>query len=85
MRLLSPLYPSLAALLMTGAAAAAAPQQLASTSTAKPAAAKTASTSPESSPPQNPLQALCREIFVKVDEGYGVTGQETRTICDEPR
>jgi len=85
MRLLASLPPFVAALLMTGLATAAASQQLANVSTAKPATTKSATTASEPSPPQNPLQALCREIFVNVDEGYGVTGQETRTICDEPR
>ena len=34
---------------------------------------------------QNPIQSLCREIFVDTDEGYGVTNRESRTICDDPR
>jgi hypothetical protein len=31
------------------------------------------------------MQALCREILVDTDEGYGVTNREARVICDEPR
>lgn len=81
-------WPSLAlcaaSTLLTGAATAAVSQQRADASTVKPATARTATAATEQ-PPQNPLQALCREIFVNVDEGYGVTGKETRTICDEPR
>jgi len=34
---------------------------------------------------ENPLQALCREIFVDVDEGYGVTSKQPRTVCEESR
>ena len=61
-----------AMLLMTGAATAAVSQQLAGASVAKPAAKVAATASAEAPPaPQNPLQALCREIFIN--------------ICDEPR
>ncbi len=85
---MTPLRPTLAscaaALLMTGAATAAASQQLAGASTAKPAT-RSAPGGREPQQPQYPLQALCREIFVDVDEGYGVSGQRPRTICDEPR
>jgi hypothetical protein len=31
------------------------------------------------------MQAMCREILVDTDEGYGVTNQESRVICDELR
>jgi len=31
------------------------------------------------------MQAICREILVDTDEGYGVTNQESRIICDEIR
>jgi hypothetical protein len=83
---MKPLWSTLAAaLLMTGAATAAASQQLAGASTLKPAPARKAAATAEAQQSQNPLQALCREIFVDVDEGYGVTGHEPRTICDEPR
>jgi|GEM_PF-1820881 len=85
MRLYPTLCAVLAALLTTGVATTATSQQLADSSTAKPPTARTATIKAEPQQPQNPLQALCREIFVNVDEGYGVTGQETRTICDEPR
>lgn len=40
---------------------------------------------PAAAEPQNPIQSLCREIFVDTDEGYGVTSRESRTICDEVR
>lgn len=85
MRLFPTLRTILAALLATGAATTAASQQLADASTTKTPTARTATMKAEPQQPQNPLQALCREIFVNIDEGYGVTGQETRTICDEPR
>lgn len=68
-----------AAVFMTGVATAAEPQQIAKTAT------RAAAAEPARTRPQNPLQALCRVIFVDVDEGYGVTKQESRTICDEPR
>lgn len=31
------------------------------------------------------MQAVCREILVDTDEGYGVTNREPRVICDELR
>lgn len=33
----------------------------------------------------NAMQAVCREILVDTDEGYGVTNHESRVICDELR
>ncbi len=31
------------------------------------------------------MQAMCREILVDTDEGYGVTNRESRVICEELR
>lgn len=31
------------------------------------------------------MQAVCREILVDTDEGYGVTSRESRVICDALR
>ncbi len=31
------------------------------------------------------MQAVCREILVDTDEGYGVTNRESRVICDDLR
>ncbi|MCX7898640.1 MAG: hypothetical protein N2444_00870 [Methylocystis sp.] len=31
------------------------------------------------------MQALCREVLVDTDEGYGVTNRESRFVCDEAR
>jgi hypothetical protein len=31
------------------------------------------------------MQAVCREILVDTDEGYGVTNRESRVICDQLR
>lgn len=31
------------------------------------------------------MQALCREILVDTDEGYGVTNHEARVICEQLR
>ncbi len=31
------------------------------------------------------MQALCREILIDTDEGYGVTNHEPRVICDALR
>ncbi|PWB83056.1 MAG: hypothetical protein C3F11_08610 [Methylocystaceae bacterium] len=28
-------------------------------------------------------QALCKQVEVKLDEGYGVSGRETRVVCDQ--
>lgn len=33
----------------------------------------------------NAMQAVCREILVDTDEGYGVTNHESRVICDALR
>jgi hypothetical protein len=33
----------------------------------------------------NAMQAVCREILVDTDEGYGVTNRESRVICDNLR
>lgn len=33
----------------------------------------------------NGMQAVCREIVVDTDEGYGVTNRESRIICDHLR
>jgi hypothetical protein len=83
MRLLPPFYALLAVLLLTSGGARAAEPQATKSANAVPLRATSATS--EQAPPQNPIQALCRVIFVDVDEGYGVTKQESRTICDEPR
>ncbi len=31
------------------------------------------------------MQAVCREILVDTDEGYGVSNRESRVICDQLR
>ncbi len=31
------------------------------------------------------MQAMCREILVDTDEGYGVTNRESRVICEQLR
>jgi hypothetical protein len=31
------------------------------------------------------MQAICREILVDTDEGYGVTNHEARVVCDDLR
>ena len=31
------------------------------------------------------MQAICREVLVDVDEGYGVSSRESRFICEESR
>jgi hypothetical protein len=28
-------------------------------------------------------QAICRQIEVEIDEGYGVSGRETRVVCQD--
>lgn len=33
----------------------------------------------------NAMQALCREVLVDTDEGYGVTNHEARVVCDSLR
>jgi len=30
----------------------------------------------------SPLQAICREVVVETDEGYGVSSHETRYVCE---
>ncbi len=44
-----------------------------------------ASAYPASSPGETAMQAICREILVDTDEGYGVTNRESRVICDQLR
>lgn len=80
-----PILASCAGVLLMPGAATAASQQLSGAPAGKTTTARIAPGSIPSNQPHYPLQALCREIFVDVDEGYGVTGQEQRTICDEPR
>lgn len=31
------------------------------------------------------MQAICREVLVDTDEGYGVSSRESRVVCDELR
>lgn len=31
------------------------------------------------------MQAVCREVLVETDEGYGITDHVTRFICNEAR
>jgi len=33
----------------------------------------------------SPVQAPCFEAMVELDEGYGVTGHETRLVCEKAR
>lgn len=33
----------------------------------------------------NGMQALCREVLVDTDEGYGVTSRESRVVCEDAR
>lgn len=65
--------------------AGAAEPLLAASKTPVPAATQTTGKAVEQPRAENPLQALCREIFVDVDEGYGVTSKLPRTVCEEPR
>ena len=83
MKRFPPLYALMTAVLFTSSAAVAAEQQITKSANATPLRATSATS--EQPQPQNPIQALCRVIFVDVDEGYGVTKQESRTICDDPR
>ncbi len=73
--------------LMTLAAppAAAAEPMLAANTAPTSSATQTTGKAVEQLRAENPLQALCREIFVDVDEGYGVTSKQPRTVCEEPR
>lgn len=34
-----------------------------------------------SAPAETPTKMQCREVTVSLDEGYGLQGHETRTIC----
>ncbi len=65
--------------------AGAAEPLLAASSTPLPSATQATGKIIEQPRAENPLQALCREIFVDVDEGYGVTSKQPRTVCEEPR
>jgi hypothetical protein len=71
------------AALAIGTAQAETPALVASAD--KRAPEQTQPQAPTEAEAQNPIQSLCREIFVDTDEGYGVTNRESRTICDEVR
>lgn len=74
------------ALIMLAISPAGAAEPLrAASSTPLPSATQATGKIIEQPRAENPLQALCREIFVDVDEGYGVTSKQLRTICEEPR
>ena len=36
-------------------------------------------------PGEAEMQAVCREVQIATDEGYGITDHVTRFICDETR
>ncbi|MFM8858827.1 MAG: hypothetical protein ACKOEW_01770 [Methylocystis sp.] len=72
-------------MMLTAASANAAEPLLAANTTSAPSATQTKGKVIEQPRAENPLQALCREIFVDVDEGYGVTSKQPRTVCEEPR
>lgn len=40
---------------------------------------------PETGAQNAGMQAVCREVFVDADEGYGVTRRETRVVCNDAR
>ena len=74
------------ALMMLAAPPAAAAEPMLAANTAPTSSAtQTTRKAVEQPRAENPLQALCREIFVDVDEGYGVTSKQPRTVCEEPR
>ncbi|NBS34460.1 MAG: hypothetical protein EBS82_01250 [Methylocystaceae bacterium] len=72
------------ALIIVAATPADAAEPLLAANTA-PSVTQTTGKTVEQPRAENPLQALCREIFVDVDEGYGVTSKQPRTVCEEPR
>ncbi|MEF3365670.1 hypothetical protein V3H18_03890 [Methylocystis sp. 9N] len=34
---------------------------------------------------ESDMQAVCREVLVDIDPGYGVTSHESRFVCEELR
>jgi hypothetical protein len=73
-----------AALIAAGAARAVETERLAANDPPH-AQRRHAAASQEQARNDNAMQAVCREILVDTDEGYGVTSHESRVICDELR
>jgi hypothetical protein len=73
-----------AALIAAGAARAVETEHLAANSPPH-AQRRHVAPSQEQARNDNAMQAVCREILVDTDEGYGVTSHESRVICDELR
>jgi hypothetical protein len=71
-------------LAVAGAAQALEGAQLIASDSARPARRHPAPVTEEARG-DNGMQAICREILVDTDEGYGVTNRESRVICDELR
>ncbi len=73
-----------AALMIAGAAQAAEGAQVAANDPVR-SARRHAPPRHEEAQKDTAMQAVCREILVDTDEGYGVTNHESRVICDELR
>lgn len=72
------------ALMLAGAAQALEGAQLVAGDSAR-AQRRHAESMTEEARNDSAMQAVCREILVDTDEGYGVTNHESRVICDELR
>ncbi|WP_442756395.1 hypothetical protein ACNHKD_07210 [Methylocystis sp. JAN1] len=73
------------ALIAAGAAQAVESVEMAASDSARFQRRHQAPAQEEARNADNAMQAMCREILVDTDEGYGVTNRESRVICDELR
>lgn len=69
-------------LLVAGAAQAQMSTQVAANDAAH-AARRHPAPQPTEARGDTAMEAMCREILVDTDEGYGVTDHESRVVCDE--
>jgi hypothetical protein len=73
------------ALFVAGSARAVESVELAASDSARSQRRYQAPVQEEARNADNAMQAMCREILIDTDEGYGVTNHESRVICDTLR
>lgn len=71
--------------LLAGAAQALENAQVATAEAVHAARRVAGPASKGAAPGEAEMQAVCREVLVATDEGYGVTDHVTRFICNETR
>lgn len=73
------LFPLVAALLVTTASLAFDRSQLSVPSPTVAARGR----APQAPEANDEMQAMCREVLVDIDQGYGVSSHESRYICGD--